>query len=59
LGNYILEYDVIYDAIGVLSSKNLKRPRHFGNLGSGRNKAENREIRKFFSAISGTAGRGV
>ena len=37
LGNQILKYDVIHDALKVICNKNLKRLRNFGDMGTGRN----------------------
>ena len=34
LGNLILNYDIIHDALKVICNKNLKRPRNFGDIGS-------------------------
>ena len=50
LGNLILKYDVIHEALKVICNKNLKRPQNlgdigsFGDIGTGRNYAKNREI---------------
>jgi hypothetical protein len=37
LGNLIFKYDVIHDALKLISDKNLKRPRNLGDMGTGRN----------------------
>ena len=34
LGNSILKYGFLYDALQVIFNKNLKRPRNFGDIGS-------------------------
>jgi hypothetical protein len=36
-GNLILKYDVINGELKVISNKNLKRPRNFDDIGTGRN----------------------
>jgi hypothetical protein len=49
---------VIYNALKVICNENIKRPRNFGDIdsfgdiGTGRNLAKNREIDWIFSPIS-------
>ena len=51
LGNSILKYDVIQDALKVICDKNIKSPREFGDMGTGKILAKNRKIAYFVSAI--------
>ena len=44
LRNSVLKYDVIHNALNVICDKNLKRPRNFSDMGTGRNSTKNREI---------------
>ena len=43
-GKFNLKYDVIHDALKVICNENFKRPRNFGDMGTCRNLAKNREI---------------
>ena len=37
LGNIILKYEVIHDALEVICNKNVKHPLNFGEIGTDRN----------------------
>jgi hypothetical protein len=56
--NFILQYDVIHDALEVICYKNLKRPRNFGDIASYGNilalagiKLKFVKLRRFFGDI--------
>ena len=48
-----MKYDVIHDTLIVIRTKNLKRSRNFGDMGTGRNIAKYREIAYVFLAMLG------
>ena len=44
VGNLILKYDVIHDALKLIYNENLKRLDNFDDRGTGRNLSKNSEI---------------